>query len=112
MCVVWLITEVVVQLKSLTECCCRRKRFYQSLGKVTIDAVMLMALRDEHTCQRMLADLLEMEVFEHEPDLQQQMITTLDSTPEGAKLYDEVCQRQLHIKQLVGVEVVDVVEHL
>lgn len=68
-----------------------------------------MALRDEHTCQRILADLLEMDVFEDETDLQQQMITTLDSTPAGAKLYDEVCQRQLHLKQLVGLDFIFVI---
>ena len=35
-------------------------------------------------------------------DMQQQMVTTLQSTQTGRQRYEVLCQRQLHLKELVS----------
>lgn len=88
-------------LKNLIDCCCRRKRFYQSLiaSKTTIDACILGALRGDETCQLILCDMLEMELAIND-DMQQQMVTSLQSTESGRNSYEDLCQRQLHLAEL------------
>jgi hypothetical protein len=61
---------------------------------------MLRALRDDETCQEILCAMLELDVVES-VDMQQQIITTLQSTQTGKSHYIELCQRQLHLKELV-----------
>lgn len=86
----------------MIDCCCRRKRFYQSLiaSKTTIDACILGALRGDETCQLILCDMLEMELAIND-DMQQQMVTSLQSTESGRNSYEDLCQRQLHLAELV-----------
>lgn len=91
-----------LQLKTLIDCCCRRKRFYYSLIKTSIDACMLRALRNDETCQLILCDVLEFELIDN-TDMQQQIITTLQSTKSGRQQYEELCQRQLHLNELVSL---------
>ncbi|KPL97136.1 hypothetical protein QR98_0002340 [Sarcoptes scabiei] len=85
-------------LKTLTSCCYRRKRFYQTLMQTSFDACVLMALRENETCQSILCDLLEMELIDNE-DVQQQIITTLESTATGKEQYESLCERQLHLRE-------------
>lgn len=115
------------QLKSLLDCCCRRKRFYAKslLGKKSLDACLLRALRDDATSQLALCDLLEMELVGgaaegaeaeggaegegggegDQGELQQQIITTLMTTAGGRAAYEELCQRQYHLKEIVSDQV-------
>ncbi|CAG2182330.1 unnamed protein product, partial [Oppiella nova] len=60
---------------------------------------MLRALRDDDTCQQILCAMLELNVVDS-VDMQQQIITTLQSTPTGKSHYFDLCQRQLHLKEL------------
>lgn len=87
------------QLKHLISCCCRRKRFLITLNK-SLGPLMLRALRDDETCQQILCAMLELDVVESN-DMQLQIITTLQSTSTGKAHYNELCQRQLHLKELV-----------
>ena len=62
---------------------------------------MLRALRDDETCQLILCAMLELNVVDS-LDMQQQIITTLQSTQTGKAHYSDLCQRQLHLKELVS----------
>ena len=86
----------------MISCCCRRKRFYQVLVKSSLDACLLLALREEETCQKILCDMIEMELIENSSDVQQQIITTLQSTSTGRQQYEDLCQRQLHLREFVS----------
>ncbi|CAG2108981.1 unnamed protein product [Medioppia subpectinata] len=85
-------------LKNLIGCCCRRKAFLMSLNK-SLGPCMLRALRDDDTCQQILCAMIELNVVES-VDMQQQIITTLQSTQTGKSHYHDLCQRQLHLKEL------------
>nr|XP_042903659.1 C-Maf-inducing protein isoform X2 [Parasteatoda tepidariorum] len=85
-------------LKSLLDCCCRRKKFLEGLAK-SISPCMLRALRDDHTLQSALCSMLELEVLDNN-DLQMQIIMTLQSTPAGKQNYAALCQRQQHLREL------------
>lgn len=89
------------QLKTLINCCCRRKRFLVTLNK-SLGPCMLRALRDDETCQLILCAMLELNVVDS-LDMQQQIITTLQSTQSGKGHYSDLCQRQLHLKELVAL---------
>ena len=62
---------------------------------------MLRALRNDETCQLILCDVLEMELVDN-IDMQQQIITTLQTTKNGKQQYEILCQKQLHLKELVS----------
>lgn len=44
--------------------------------------------------------MLEMEVIENQ-DMKMQMITTLQTTAEGKRMYAELCDRQIALRELV-----------
>lgn len=44
--------------------------------------------------------MLEMEVIENQ-DLKMQMITTMQSTCEGKRMYADLCNRQIALRELV-----------
>lgn len=71
-----------------------------------MDACLLLALREDETCQTILCDMIEMELIENSSDVQQQIITTLQSTSTGQQQYDDLCQRQLHLREFVSKYVV------
>jgi len=85
-------------LKTLVDCCCRRKRFLQSLNKM-IGPCMLLALRDNSTCQDVLCAMLELDVVDNN-DNKLQIVTTLQSTNSGQRLYTALCERQMHLREL------------
>ncbi|XP_054164446.1 C-Maf-inducing protein-like [Oppia nitens] len=85
-------------LKNLINCCCRRKGFLMTLNK-SLGPIMLRALRDDDTCQQILCAMLELNVVDS-IDMQQQIITTLQTTQTGRSYYSDLCQRQLHLKEL------------
>lgn len=87
-----------ILLKTLVSCCCRRKSFLQSLNKM-MGSCMLLALRDNVTCQEVICAMLELEVVDNE-DQKMQMVTTLQSTTNGKRQYSALCERQMHLREL------------
>lgn len=81
-------------------CCYKRRKFLQSLTK-NLGPCMLRALRDDDVCQQALCAMLEMDVVDSR-DLKLQLITTLQSTASGKKHYTLLCEKQMHLKQLVS----------
>lgn len=102
------------QLQTLLDCCCRRKAFLASMTKL-VGALQLLALRDHSSAQEVLCLMLEWGLLETatgpagsdepgcvESALPLQVATTLQSTESGRRRYFELCDRQLHLKELVG----------
>ena len=104
-----------LQLKTLLDCCCRRKAFLASMTKL-VGACQLLALRDHSSAQEVLSLMLEWNLLEGNAEdcntsggigpeegnsLPLQVATTLQSTESGRRLYFELCDRQLHLKELV-----------
>ncbi|EFX67109.1 hypothetical protein DAPPUDRAFT_64161 [Daphnia pulex] len=103
-------------LKTLLDCCCRRKAFLASMTKL-VGACQLLALRDHSSAQETLCLMLEWNLLEvadennsshpsggcgaeERNSLPLQIATTLQSTESGRRLYFELCDRQLHLKEL------------
>ena len=105
-----------LQLQTLLNCCCRRKAFLASMTKL-VGACQLLALRDQSSAQEVLCLMLEWSLLEqHSADDSQQSIeernplplqvaTTLQSTESGRKRYFELCDKQLHLKELVSFSI-------
>jgi len=102
-----------IQLKTLLDCCCRRKAFVASMTKL-VGACQLLALRDQSSAQEVLCLMLEWSLLENKTGdgtatdsgedhntLPLQVATTLQSTESGRRRYFELCDRQLHLKELV-----------
>ncbi|KAK7114811.1 C-Maf-inducing protein-like [Littorina saxatilis] len=87
-----------VMLESLIRCCCRRKKFLQGMTKMN-GPVMLLSLRDNVAAMETLCAMLEMEVIESQ-DMKMQMITTLQTTGDGKRMYAELCDRQIALREL------------
>lgn len=87
-----------VMLQTLIRCCCRRKKFLQELSK-SVNPVMLLALRGKEAAMEALCGMLEMDVIDTN-DLKMQMITTLQTTPTGKKMYTALCERQIALREL------------
>ncbi|GFN79289.1 C-maf-inducing protein, partial [Plakobranchus ocellatus] len=87
-----------VMLNTLMKCCCKRKKFLISISKM-IGPVMLLALRDNYAAMEVLCSMLELEVVESH-DMKMQMITTLQSTCEGKRMYAQLCEKQIAIKEM------------
>ncbi|XP_055890578.1 C-Maf-inducing protein-like [Biomphalaria glabrata] len=87
-----------VMLNTLMKCCCKRKKFLMSISKM-IGPIMLLALRDNFAAIEVLCAMLELEVVEGH-DMKMQMITTLQSTCEGKRMYAQLCERQIAIKEM------------
>lgn len=87
-----------VMLNTLMKCCCKRKKFLMSISKM-IGPIMLLALRDNFAAIEVLCAMLELEVVEGH-DMKMQMITTLQSTCEGKRMYSQLCERQIAIKEM------------
>ena len=90
----------VIQLERLLACCCRRKRFLSQLGGKLLGSSMLLALRENAAAQEALCLLLEWQLVQSD-DQRVQIATTLQSTPTGSANYLALCNRQLHLKELV-----------
>uniref|UniRef100_A0A915I2M1 C-Maf-inducing protein n=1 Tax=Romanomermis culicivorax TaxID=13658 RepID=A0A915I2M1_ROMCU len=85
-------------LKTLLHCCCRRKKFLQTLNAM-LGPLQLLALRENEPSMEALCHMLEFEVVEGQ-DLKVQMITALQSTPQGKKHYAQLCDRQIALREL------------
>lgn len=89
-----------IQLGRLLNCCCRRKRFLAQLGGKLLGSSMLLALRENLAAQEALCLVLEWQLVQSD-DQRVQIATTLQSTPTGSANYLALCNRQLHLKELV-----------
>uniref|UniRef100_A0A0B6YSR8 C-Maf-inducing protein PH domain-containing protein n=1 Tax=Arion vulgaris TaxID=1028688 RepID=A0A0B6YSR8_9EUPU len=87
-----------LMLNTLMKCCCKRKKFLLSISKM-IGPIMLLALRDNVAAIEVLCAMLELEVVEGH-DMKMQMITTLQSTCEGKRMYAQLCEKQIAIKEI------------
>lgn len=87
-----------VMLKTLIHCCGRRKKFLQGLNKM-LGPVMLLALRENEAAMEVLCAMLEMDVVENN-DMKMQIVTTLQSTSTGKRLYAQLCDRQIALREL------------
>ncbi|XP_014679900.1 PREDICTED: C-Maf-inducing protein-like [Priapulus caudatus] len=79
-------------------CCCRRKKFLQSMSKM-LGPCMLLALREKPAAIEALCAMLELEVVENS-DTKLQIVTTLQSTTCGKKQYSALCERQIALREL------------
>lgn len=97
----------VQQLNSLIECCCKRKRFFESLIKTSVNGCIHRARHDDTACQNILCDILELEMLSlDENDVREQIICSLQSTENGRDAYEQLCQRQEYLKQLVSYPII------
>jgi len=60
---------------------------------------MLLALRENESAMEVLCGLLEYEIIEGS-DLKMQVITTLQSTSAGKRMYAQLCDRQIALREL------------
>ncbi|XP_029653026.1 C-Maf-inducing protein isoform X1 [Octopus sinensis] len=87
-----------IMLNTLIRCCCKRKTFLLELSK-SVNPVMLLALRGKEAAMEALCGMLEMDIIESN-DLKMQMITTLQTTATGKKMYTALCERQIALREL------------
>nr|XP_006817403.1 PREDICTED: c-Maf-inducing protein-like [Saccoglossus kowalevskii] len=88
-----------VMMRRLVGCCCRRKKFLQMVCRKLLGPVMLMALRRDSVMMEVSLSMVNLKiVYNHDDRLQ--VITTLESTPEGRKMYADLCERQIALKEL------------
>ncbi|CAF5037063.1 unnamed protein product, partial [Rotaria magnacalcarata] len=85
-------------LGKLISCCCRKKRFLLSINKL-LPALMLLALRENQSALETLCAMLDLDAVENR-DNKLQLISALQSTPTGLKLYAKVCDRQIALREL------------
>ncbi|CAF3664940.1 unnamed protein product [Rotaria sp. Silwood1] len=85
-------------LSKLISCCCRKKRFLLSINKL-LPALMLLALRENQSSLETLCAMLDLDAIENR-DNKLQLISTLQSTSTGLKLYAKVCDRQIALREL------------
>ncbi|CAF0881593.1 unnamed protein product [Adineta ricciae] len=87
-----------LMLSKLISCCCRKKRFLLSINKL-LPALMLLALRENHSSLETLCAMLDLDAVENR-DNKLQLISTLQSTSTGLKMYAKVCERQIALREL------------
>ncbi|CAF1117258.1 unnamed protein product [Rotaria sordida] len=87
-----------LMLSKLISCCCRKKRFLLSINKL-LPALMLLALRESQSSLDTLCAMLDLDAVENR-DNKLQLISTLQSTSTGLKMYAKVCERQIALREL------------
>uniref|UniRef100_A0A4W5MCN2 C-Maf inducing protein n=1 Tax=Hucho hucho TaxID=62062 RepID=A0A4W5MCN2_9TELE len=81
--------------------CYKTKKFLLSLAENKLGPCMLLALRGNQTMVEILCLMLEYNIIENK-DTQLQIISTLESTPVGLHMYEQLCDRQRELKELVS----------
>ncbi|XP_029613694.1 C-Maf-inducing protein [Salmo trutta] len=79
--------------------CYKTKKFLLSLAENKLGPCMLLALRGNQTMVEILCLMLEYNIIENK-DTQLQIISTLESTPVGLHMYEQLCDRQRELKEL------------
>lgn len=79
--------------------CYKTKKFLLSLAENKLGPCMLLALRGNQTMVEILCLMLEYNIIENK-DTQLQIISTLESTQVGLRMYTQLCDRQRELKEL------------
>uniref|UniRef100_A0A3B3X8F4 C-Maf-inducing protein n=1 Tax=Poecilia mexicana TaxID=48701 RepID=A0A3B3X8F4_9TELE len=79
--------------------CYKTKKFLLSLAENKLGPCMLLALRGNQTMVEILCLMLEYNIIENK-DTQLQIISTLQSTQVGFRMYEQLCDRQRELKEL------------
>ncbi|XP_061678639.1 C-Maf-inducing protein isoform X1 [Syngnathoides biaculeatus] len=79
--------------------CYKTKKFLLSLAENKLGPCMLLALRGNQTMVEILCLMLEYNIIENK-DTQLQIISTLESTQVGFRMYEQLCDRQRELKEL------------
>uniref|UniRef100_A0A3B3RLI1 C-Maf inducing protein n=1 Tax=Paramormyrops kingsleyae TaxID=1676925 RepID=A0A3B3RLI1_9TELE len=79
--------------------CYKTKKFLLSLSENKLGPCMLLALRGNQTMVEILCLMLEYNIIENK-DTQLQIISTLESTLVGLRMYEQLCDRQRELKEL------------
>ncbi|XP_044289915.1 C-Maf-inducing protein isoform X2 [Varanus komodoensis] len=79
--------------------CYKTKKFLLSLAENKLGPCMLLALRGNQTMVEILCLMLEYNIIDNK-DTQLQIISTLESTDVGKKMYEHLCDRQRELKEL------------
>uniref|UniRef100_A0A8C1IVZ6 C-Maf-inducing protein n=1 Tax=Cyprinus carpio TaxID=7962 RepID=A0A8C1IVZ6_CYPCA len=79
--------------------CYKTKKFLLSLAENKLGPCMLLALRGNQTMVEILCLMLEYNIIENK-DTQLQIISTLESTQVGLRMYEQLCDRQRELKEL------------
>ncbi|KAG7281509.1 hypothetical protein CRUP_007543 [Coryphaenoides rupestris] len=79
--------------------CYKTKKFLLSLAENKLGPCMLLALRGNQTMVEILCLMLEYNIMENK-DAQLQIISTLESTQTGRRMYEQLCDRQRELKEL------------
>ncbi|KAK2502114.1 hypothetical protein MC885_018924 [Smutsia gigantea] len=79
--------------------CYKTKKFLLSLAENKLGPCMLLALRGNQTMIEILCLMLEYNIIDNN-DTQLQIISTLESTSVGKRMYEQLCDRQRELKEL------------
>ncbi|XP_064437087.1 C-Maf-inducing protein isoform X3 [Mirounga angustirostris] len=79
--------------------CYKTKKFLLSLAENKLGPCMLLALRGNQTMVEILCLMLEYNIIDNN-DTQLQIISTLESTGVGKRMYEQLCDRQRELKEL------------
>ncbi|XP_065516625.1 C-Maf-inducing protein-like isoform X3 [Lathamus discolor] len=79
--------------------CYKTKKFLLSLAENKLGPCMLLALRGNQTMVEILCLMLEYNIIDNN-DTQLQIISTLESTNMGKRMYEQLCDRQRELKEL------------
>uniref|UniRef100_A0A3Q4AGG1 C-Maf-inducing protein PH domain-containing protein n=1 Tax=Mola mola TaxID=94237 RepID=A0A3Q4AGG1_MOLML len=79
--------------------CYKTKKFLLSLAENKLGPCMLLALRGNQTMVEILCLMLEYNIIDNK-DTQLQIISTLESTQVGFRMYEQLCDRQRELKEL------------
>uniref|UniRef100_A0A672TEY7 C-Maf-inducing protein n=1 Tax=Strigops habroptila TaxID=2489341 RepID=A0A672TEY7_STRHB len=79
--------------------CYKTKKFLLSLAENKLGPCMLLALRGNQTMIEILCLMLEYNIIDNN-DAQLQIISTLESTDMGKRMYEQLCDRQRELKEL------------
>uniref|UniRef100_A0A665VA92 C-Maf-inducing protein n=1 Tax=Echeneis naucrates TaxID=173247 RepID=A0A665VA92_ECHNA len=79
--------------------CYKTKKFLLSLAENKLGPCMLLALRGNQTMVEILCLMLEYNIIDNK-DTQLQIISTLESTQVGLRMYEQLCDRQRELKAL------------
>ncbi|XP_063053753.1 LOW QUALITY PROTEIN: C-Maf-inducing protein [Engraulis encrasicolus] len=79
--------------------CYKTKKFLLSLAENKLGPCMLLALRGNQTMVEILCLMLEYNIIENK-DTQLQLVSTLESTQSGLRMYEQLYDRQRELKEL------------
>ncbi|XP_071959253.1 C-Maf-inducing protein-like isoform X2 [Antedon mediterranea] len=86
-------------LERLIACCCRRKRFLQSVNSRIYEPCLRQASNKNLTCLQYLCLLLEFDALST-PELKEKTITALQKFEEGKNMYTQLLDKQSELSQL------------